>query len=107
MDAGNTVVVTEHNMDVTKTADWIIDLGSEGGESGGRIVAEGSQEAVVEAENSHTGRFLGETLTSTCRSKREYAGRRQGNIQSSCAPRRAVFNLARGAADPEWLERSR
>jgi excinuclease ABC subunit A len=57
-DAGNTVVIIEHNLDVIKTADWIIDLGPEGGDAGGRIVAEGSPEEVASLEGSYTGRFL-------------------------------------------------
>ncbi|WP_027857429.1 excinuclease ABC subunit UvrA [Marinobacterium jannaschii] len=57
-DHGNTVVVIEHNLDVIKTADWIIDLGPEGGINGGMIIAEGTPEQVAEAEGSHTGRFL-------------------------------------------------
>ncbi|WP_273777664.1 excinuclease ABC subunit UvrA [Acinetobacter sp. GSS19] len=55
---GNTIVVIEHNLDVIKTADWIIDLGPEGGSGGGQIIAEGTPEQVVEAAISHTGRFL-------------------------------------------------
>jgi excinuclease ABC subunit A len=55
---GNTVVVIEHNLEVIKTADWILDLGPEGGEGGGRIVAQGTPEEVAEAPESHTGRFL-------------------------------------------------
>jgi excinuclease ABC subunit A len=57
-DAGNTVVVIEHNLDVIKTADWVIDLGPEGGDRGGRIVAEGPPEAVAAREDSYTGRAL-------------------------------------------------
>jgi excinuclease ABC subunit A len=57
-DAGNTAIVIEHNLDVIKTADWIIDLGPEGGEAGGYIVAEGPPEAISEVEGSHTGRYL-------------------------------------------------
>ena len=57
-DAGNTILVIEHNLDVIKTADWIIDLGPEGGDGGGRIVAEGPPELVAKHEESHTGRFL-------------------------------------------------
>ena len=57
-DHGNTVVVIEHNLDVIKTADWIVDLGPEGGSGGGRIIAEGTPEQVAELEVSHTGRFL-------------------------------------------------
>jgi excinuclease ABC subunit A len=57
-DAGNTVVVIEHNMDVVKTADWVIDLGPEGGDRGGRIVAAGTPEEIARVEESHTGRYL-------------------------------------------------
>ncbi|MGR2740452.1 excinuclease ABC subunit UvrA [Billgrantia sp. Q4P2] len=57
-DHGNTIVVIEHNLDVIKTADWIVDLGPEGGSGGGRIIAEGTPEQVAEMEASHTGRFL-------------------------------------------------
>ncbi|ETX16688.1 excinuclease ABC subunit A [Roseivivax halodurans JCM 10272] len=58
VESGNTVVVIEHNLDVIKTADWIIDIGPEGGNGGGEIVAEGTPEAVAEVERSHTGRYL-------------------------------------------------
>ena len=58
VDTGNTVVVIEHNLEVIKTADWVIDLGPEGGDGGGRIVAAGTPEAVAEAAESHTGRYL-------------------------------------------------
>ncbi len=61
-DAGNTVVVIEHNMDVIKTADWIIDLGPEGGNGGGRIIAEGTPEEVAQMQQSYTGRFLQKVL---------------------------------------------
>ena len=57
-DQGNSVIVIEHNLDVVKTADWVIDLGPEGGEGGGRVVAAGPPEAVAECPESHTGRFL-------------------------------------------------
>lgn len=57
-DRGNTVVVIEHNLDVIKTADWIVDLGPEGGSGGGEIIAEGTPEDVAENARSHTGRFL-------------------------------------------------
>jgi excinuclease ABC subunit A len=60
--SGNTVVVIEHNLDVIKTADWVIDLGPEGGDGGGRIVAEGTPEQVAATRGSHTGRFLGPLL---------------------------------------------
>ena len=62
VDGGNTVVVIEHNLDVIKTADWIIDLGPEGGKGGGRVVAQGPPEEVARSKKSYTGRFLGEML---------------------------------------------
>ncbi|WP_110643965.1 excinuclease ABC subunit UvrA [Salinicola sp. CPA57] len=61
-DHGNTVVVIEHNLDVIKTADWVIDLGPEGGSGGGRIIAEGTPEQVATLEHSHTGHFLAPLL---------------------------------------------
>src|SRR5438093_89226 len=64
VDAGNTVVVVEHHLDVIKTADWVIDLGPEAGDQGGRLVAEGRPEQVAEVEGSHTGRFLRPLLRS-------------------------------------------
>jgi excinuclease ABC subunit A len=57
-DQGNTIVVIEHNLDVIKTADWIVDLGPEGGSGGGQIIAEGTPEDVAKVRHSHTGRFL-------------------------------------------------
>ncbi|MDN5869300.1 MAG: excinuclease ABC subunit UvrA [Nitrococcus sp.] len=63
-DHGNTVIVIEHNLDVIKTADWIIDLGPEGGDGGGRIVATGTPEAIAHTQQSHTGRFLKPLLAS-------------------------------------------
>ena len=62
VDQGNTVVVIEHNLEVIKTADWIVDLGPEGGDGGGEIVAVGRPEDVVKEPRSHTGRFLAELL---------------------------------------------
>jgi excinuclease ABC subunit A len=62
VEQGNTVVVIEHNLDVIKTADWIIDIGPEGGDGGGQIVATGTPEDVAKVEASHTGRYLGQIL---------------------------------------------
>ncbi len=61
-DQGNTIVVIEHNLDVIKTADWIVDLGPEGGSGGGQIIAEGTPEDVAKDKKSHTARFLNEIL---------------------------------------------
>jgi excinuclease ABC subunit A len=60
--AGNTLLVIEHNLDVIKTADWILDLGPEGGSEGGRIVAEGPPETIAQSELSHTGKYLRKVL---------------------------------------------
>jgi excinuclease ABC subunit A len=62
VELGNTVVVIEHNMDVVKTADYIIDMGPEGGDAGGRIVATGSPEEVAQVRESYTGRYLRRVL---------------------------------------------
>ena len=62
-DQGNTIVVIEHNLDVIKTADWIVDLGPEGGSGGGQIIATGTPEAVAKVKGSHTARFLKDILT--------------------------------------------
>jgi len=62
VDKGNTVVVIEHNLDVVKTADWVIDLGPEGGELGGHVVAEGPPEKLAQAKGSYTGQFLRKVL---------------------------------------------
>jgi excinuclease ABC subunit A len=66
VDQGNTVVIIEHNLDVIKTADWVIDLGPEGGDDGGRVVATGTPEALArQTEKSYTGQFLGAALAGT------------------------------------------
>ncbi|WP_312529992.1 excinuclease ABC subunit UvrA [Paracoccus sp. (in: a-proteobacteria)] len=71
VDQGNTVVVIEHNLDVIKTADWLIDIGPEGGDGGGRIVALGTPEEVAANADSHTGRYLGPLLARAKRSAAE------------------------------------
>ncbi|MHB0979339.1 MAG: excinuclease ABC subunit UvrA [Thermoleophilia bacterium] len=80
VDAGNTVLVIEHNLDVIKCADWIIDLGPEGGDAGGLVIAEGTPEHVAEVAESHTGEFLGRVLQ----------GRRAGAPHGGAAPRVAT-----------------
>ncbi|WP_036829879.1 excinuclease ABC subunit UvrA [Phycicoccus jejuensis] len=67
VDKGNTVIVIEHNLDVIKSADWLVDLGPEGGSGGGRVIAEGTPEEVAALEESHTGRFLAPVLAKTAR----------------------------------------
>jgi excinuclease ABC subunit A len=63
-DLGNTVIIIEHHPDVIKTADWVLDLGPEGGDAGGKVVAEGTPEDVAGARQSHTGKLLARILTS-------------------------------------------
>jgi excinuclease ABC subunit A len=62
VEAGNTVIVIEHNLDVIKTADWVIDMGPEGGARGGEIIAEGTPEEIAKNDVSHTGQFLRKVL---------------------------------------------
>ena len=72
VDAGNTVVIIEHNLDVIKTADWVIDLGPEGGDAGGRIVAEGTPEQVAAVPESYTGRYLKRALEASSQPTHSY-----------------------------------
>ncbi|MBU6478632.1 MAG: excinuclease ABC subunit UvrA, partial [Xanthomonadaceae bacterium] len=69
VDGGSTVVVIEHNLDVIKTADWVVDLGPEGGAGGGRIIATGTPEDIAATPNSYTGRFLAPALETAATSK--------------------------------------
>jgi excinuclease ABC subunit A len=78
-DAGNTVVVIEHNLDVVKTADWVVDLGPEGGDGGGRIIATGAPEAIAAHPESHTGRYLAPVLL------RQRGKRRRGGQTAAAA----------------------
>jgi len=71
VDAGSTVIIIEHNLDVIKTADWVIDLGPEGGEAGGEIIAAGTPEEVANNPRSHTGVFLKEVLNGNGKRKRK------------------------------------
>jgi excinuclease ABC subunit A len=78
VDGGNTVLVIEHNMDVVKTADWVIDLGPEGGDDGGRLVSSGTPRQIARNSDSHTGRFLKAYLDGKGRLKRPESGRPSG-----------------------------
>ncbi len=73
VDQGNTVIVIEHNLEVIKTADWIIDIGPEGGEGGGKVVVEGTPEMVAACPESYTGRFLAPLLPAPAKAKRKRA----------------------------------
>jgi excinuclease ABC subunit A len=77
VDGGNTMIVIEHNLDVIKQADWIIDLGPEGGEAGGEVIAVGSPEDVAEVEESWTGRFLQHVLPEQAEAKPAPPARRK------------------------------
>ena len=95
VDAGNTVLVVEHNLEVIKTADWIIDLGPEGGEGGGRIVAEGPPETIVACEQSYTGQSLAAVLAPAT-SGTQTGGRRR---KKTPAPNLVVAGVARRGAN--------
>ena len=94
VDAGNTVVVIEHNLEVIKTADWILDLGPEGGDGGGRIVAAGTPEDVGKAGDSYTGRYLKHYLARAGRTRRAPAKKKKGNGRAG-ASRGATARPAR------------
>ena len=80
VDAGNTVLVIEHDLDVVKSADWLIDLGPEGGAGGGKVVATGTPEQVAEVKGSYTGKYLKEML------ERDQSGQKNEKLskKSSC-----------------------
>jgi len=86
VDKGNTVLVIEHNLDVIKTADWIIDMGPEGGSGGGTVVAEGTPEEVAMVAASHTGAFLAELLDAPRPAPRSSAGRKPAKKTPAKAP---------------------
>jgi len=96
VEQGNTVVVIEHNLDVIGSADWIIDLGPEGGEGGGHVVAAGTPEQVAQVAASHTGRFLRGTLALQGRAGYE----RQRERQRHRPQRRAPAHRARRPHHP-------
>jgi excinuclease ABC subunit A len=86
-DHGNTVVVIEHNLDVIKTADWIIDLGPEGGAGGGQVIAQGTPEAIAAADASYTGRYLKPVLAMEARCRQKPSGANSAAIAASSKPR--------------------
>ncbi len=85
-EGGNTIIVIEHNLDVIKRADWIIDLGPEGGEQGGRIIAEGSPEEVALIPESYTGRYLKDLLSNKLLSAQESQDKGSKILNEVCAP---------------------
>ena len=92
VDQGNTVVIIEHNMDVIKTADWIVDLGPEGGNEGGKVIAAGTPEEVARQDKSFTGQYLARALKATPALSPE--GR--GSIADGCPPRLSANGGVRG-----------
>ena len=88
VEGGDTVVVIEHNLDVIKTADYLIDLGPEGGNRGGTIVATGSPEAIVKANVGYTGKFLGPVLDRTMKLMKQYPEGGEG--ENPCLPQNQV-----------------
>ncbi|GAA6526739.1 excinuclease ABC subunit UvrA [Intrasporangium sp. DVR] len=99
VDKGNTVLVIEHNLDVIKNADWIIDLGPEGGSGGGQVVAEGTPEDVAQIEASHTGRFLRPILERTARTpSRSTGGGRTTSSRGGSGSTRSAGSRARTTA---------
>ena len=91
VDAGNSVVVIEHNLDVIKTADWILDLGPEGGDGGGQLVAEGTPEQVAQNPDSHTGAFLAETFK---RQDERRAAQKARETKSKAKPKKKAKSKA-------------
>jgi excinuclease ABC subunit A len=96
VDKGNTVIVIEHNLDVVKSADWVIDMGPEGGNGGGRLVTQGTPEQVARVEESHTGRFLAPVLARSARMPGRTTGAdvtramSKDPVTSTPAPKRAA-----------------
>ena len=109
VDAGNSVLVIEHNLDVIKTADWIVDMGPEGGTGGGTVVAEGTPEQVAEVEASHTGRFLRHALVAKPAAKpvAKVARKRVAKIAAPAPAARLRQRLRRSAGRRPPASRAR
>ena len=90
VDKGNTVIVIEHNLDVIKSADWLVDLGPEGGSGGGRVIAEGTPEHVATLEHSHTGRFLAPVLARTARTTTRATGTKAATTRKAATTKAAA-----------------
>jgi excinuclease ABC subunit A len=103
VDMGNTVIVIEHNLDVIKTADYIIDLGPEGGDAGGRIIATGTPEEVATVPESYTGKFLIDILKTARREDISPAARGNGKLVAE-VPDRPQRKLE---SEVEWKKRTR
>jgi excinuclease ABC subunit A len=90
VDKGNTVIVIEHNLDVIKTADWVIDMGPEGGSGGGRVIATGTPEDVARVAESHTGTFLAPLLGAAAAVDPPPGRARKKVVAAPAAPKRRV-----------------
>src|SRR5690348_1420518 len=105
VDAGNSVVVIEHNLDVIKVADRLIDLGPEGGEEGGRVIATGTPEQIAKAKGSHTGAFLAEVLPAADAKAPKGRGREPAEApkgtRRAAPPRRGRRSLRRSGVDTD------
>jgi excinuclease ABC subunit A len=89
VEQGNTVIVIEHNLDVIKTADWIIDLGPEGGDAGGYLLVEGTPEAAAKSAQSHTGAFLRDILPRNAAARAPSRVSRRGPRREAMTSQRA------------------
>jgi excinuclease ABC subunit A len=92
VDKGNSVIVIEHNLDVIKNADWIVDMGPEGGNGGGRVVAEGTPEQVARVEDSYTGQFLAPILARSARTPQRATGAKR--TAAAAAPKKTATTSA-------------
>jgi excinuclease ABC subunit A len=109
VDKGNTVIVIEHNLDVIKNADWIVDMGPEGGNAGGRVIAEGTPEQIAAIEESHTGRFLAPILDRSARTlqRRAAAATSAPARRSSTASASSTGKTSTGAVPAAGATRKR
>src|SRR4051812_9549583 len=82
-DVGNTVLVIEHNLDVIKCSDWIIDIGPEGGDAGGTVIASGTPEQVAKVKGSHTGEYLGPKLAEVDELRKRYAREKRDDAKAA------------------------
>jgi excinuclease ABC subunit A len=97
VDAGNTVIVIEHNLDVIKTADWIVDMGPEGGSGGGTVVATGPPEAIANVHDSHTGAFLRDLLARPAAGTTKRPAKRAASTRAKPAPKASASKARKRA----------
>ena len=101
VDKGNTVIVIEHNLDVIKTSDWVIDMGPEGGSGGGMVVAEGTPEDIAAVGESYTGQFLHEVLAAPARPKKTPAARKAATSKAVSSPKNSATTKKPADKDPK------